>query len=71
MAIIRKRELSSMNKDELVKKGNDLKLELLKANAVKASKTSPKKIREIRRTIARIFTKMNSIKKNSEKKTQI
>jgi ribosomal protein L29 len=70
MALIRKRELASLTKDELTKKANDLKLELLKANAVKASKTAPKKIREIKRTVARILTAMNRINKNSEKKTQ-
>ena len=62
MAIIRKKEILAMNAEELNRKLADLRLELLKANAQKSSKTSPRKVREIKKTIARILT---SIKKSS------
>jgi ribosomal protein L29 len=64
MAIIRKKEIASMNMDDLKNKLEDLELELLKANAQKSSKTAPKKVREIKKTIARILT---SITKSTKK----
>jgi len=63
MAILKKKEIAAMNSDELQKKLNDLRLEQLKVNAQKSSKTAPRKIREIKRTIARILTSVNKINK--------
>jgi len=68
MAILRKKEIAAMNATELGKKADDLRLELLKANAQKSSKTAPRKVKEIKRTIASIFTSMNRINKIKEAK---
>jgi len=63
MAILKKKEIAAMNIEELQKKLNDLRLEQLKVNAQKSSKTAPRKIREIKRTIARMLTSVNKINK--------
>ncbi|MEW6063195.1 MAG: 50S ribosomal protein L29 [Nanoarchaeota archaeon] len=59
MAIIKKNELKGMSTDLLNSKLEELKKELIKINAKRAVGTvpeSPGKIKEIRRTIARILT---------------
>ena len=59
MAILRIKELREMNEKDLDKKLNELKLELAKEKAninIGASVTSPGRIKEIKRTIARIET---------------
>ena len=56
--IIRKKELKGMIKDELEKKLNDLKIELIKSKSQKTSHGASMKTREIKRTIARILTIM-------------
>ena len=63
MAILKKKEIASMNIEELQKKLDDLRLEQLRVNAQKSSKTAHRKIREIKRTIARILTSVNKINK--------
>jgi len=49
--ILRAKEIKNMSKEEIENKLKDLRIELIKAKAQKG-----KKIREIRRTIARILT---------------
>ena len=61
MAILRQKELKAMSKEDLTKKLEELRLESIKA--VKPSHGSSVKTREIKRTIARILTKLN-IKQN-------
>lgn len=59
MAILRTKEIREMNEKDLDKKLNELKLELAKEKAninIGASVTSPGRIKEIKRTIARIET---------------
>lgn len=59
MAILRTKELREMNEKDLDKKLNELKLELAKEKAninIGASVISPGRIKEIKRTIARIET---------------
>jgi ribosomal protein L29 len=51
MAILRSKEIKNMSKDESENKLKDLRIELIKARAQKG-----KKIKELRRTIARILT---------------
>ncbi|ENN96415.1 50S ribosomal protein L29P [Methanocaldococcus villosus KIN24-T80] len=66
MAILRASELREMSIDDLKKKLIELKKELLKERAHKAAAgapSNPGRMREIRRTIARILTIMNE-KKN-------
>jgi len=57
--IIRKKELKNMSKEELEKKLNELKVELMKAKSKKTSQGTSSKAREIKRTIARILTYSN------------
>lgn len=68
MAIFKKKEFAAMNAKELQNILNDLRLELLKANAQKSSKTAPRKVKEIKKTIARILTSINKINKEQKKK---
>jgi len=59
MAIIKRKELKNISKSDLEKKLNELKLELAKnkANAfVGGTVKNPGKIKEIKKTIARILT---------------
>jgi len=63
MTIIRKKEIQRFNENELKERKKELEMELLKTNAQQgqAAGTS-KKIREIKRTIARINTQLNQNK---------
>lgn len=70
MVIIRTRDLRKMNLEEIDKKLNDLKLELAKSKAqviIGGSPENPGKIRELRKTIARIKTIKKEIMKGGEK----
>lgn len=60
MAQIKAKELKKMAKEELDKKLDELKFELVKSK-VNASKTGSSKTKEVKRAIAKILT----IKKNS------
>ncbi len=66
MALIRKSELKKMSREDLKKKLNELRLELMKLNAqrVVGGSVNPGRLRETRRTIARILTYL----KGGEKK---
>ena len=62
MAILKKKEIRELNRKELKKKSEELMKELMKAKAQSASKVNPEnpgRIKEIKKTIARI----NTIKK--------
>lgn len=59
MAIIRKKEMKAMAKPELEKKMTEIRLELAKEKAsafVGGSVKNPGRIREMRRTVARMKT---------------
>ncbi len=63
MAIIRKKEIQRYNAQELKEKLKELEMEELKINAQRGQAAgASKKIREIKRTIARINTQLNQIK---------
>jgi ribosomal protein L29 len=63
MAIIRKRELQSFGKEELERRINELRLEQLKLKAQKGQSASgTHKSKELKRTMARIYTRLNQIK---------
>ncbi|MFH8107435.1 MAG: 50S ribosomal protein L29 [Candidatus Aenigmatarchaeota archaeon] len=72
MAIIKKKELKNLTDEELEKKLEDLRLELAKerAAAYVGAPKNPGKIRELRRTIARILTikREREIRKNLDNK---
>jgi len=60
MVILRYKEIKNMTKEELEKKMQDLNFELMKIEAQKATHTNPAnsgRIKEIKKTIAKIFTK--------------
>ena len=64
MAIIRKQELKRLSKEELLKKLQELEFEQLKMKAQKGQATAgTKKLKEIRRTIARINAQLNQLDK--------
>lgn len=63
MAIIRKKEIQKMNKNELLEKLKELELEKLKASVQKGQAAAgAKKTSEIKRTIARINAQLNQTK---------
>jgi large subunit ribosomal protein L29 len=71
MAVIRKKEIRKLDGKETQKKLEELRLELSKERAkinIGASVTSPGRIREIRRTIARILTIEREKPKHLEEK---
>ncbi|MDP3992518.1 MAG: 50S ribosomal protein L29 [Candidatus Pacearchaeota archaeon] len=55
MAKLKARDIIKMSKEEISKKMEELKMELVKAR-VAASKTGNSKVREIKRLIARLLT---------------
>jgi large subunit ribosomal protein L29 len=62
MAIIRKSELKSMDQKQLLNKKGELQKEMIKINAQRSTKTTPEnpgRIREVKKTIARINTIVN------------
>jgi large subunit ribosomal protein L29 len=66
MAILRSKDIRKMDDKELEKQIRDLNLELAKERAnihIGASVTSPGRIKEVRRTIARIKTIKNEKRK--------
>lgn len=66
MAIIRKKEIQRMNEQELKEKLKELELEQIKLKAQKGqSSGSSQKIKEIKKTIARINTQLNQIKQTT------
>jgi len=70
MAILRKKEIREMSEEERKAKLYELNLELMKERGsveVGGSIKSPGRIREIRKTIARILTIDNELKRRSLK----
>lgn len=71
MAIMRKKELRKMEQKDIDKRVGELRLEMAKERAnikIGANVTSPGRIKEIRRTIARANTiKMEKIKMGEKK----
>jgi len=63
MAIIRKNEIKSMNKQELFEKIKQLNFEILKLRAQKTGQATQgtKRVKEIRKTIARINTQIKNL----------
>jgi len=57
MAILKSKDIAKMSEKEQEEKLKELRLELIKAN-VAANKTGKIKIKEIKRTIAKILTIM-------------
>lgn len=70
MAIIKKSDIKKLNNSEAEQKVKDLKLELLKIKSQKATQRSAgtKKAKEIKKTVARIKTLLNSQKEKINSK---
>ena len=69
MAIIDKKDIKSMGADEIDAKVSELRKEVVKQNAQIATGTTPKspgKLKETKKTIARLLTEKN----NKEKSTK-
>lgn len=74
MALIRKNELQNMKEDQLKSKLSDLNSELIKLNAQRAIGTtleSPGKIKAIKKTIAKIHTKLTQLKNEPKAKKEV
>jgi len=74
MAIIRKKELKQMNKNQLDQRFNDLKKELMKINTQKSTGTNienPGRVKEIKRTMARILTRLTESFEEVNQKTWV
>ena len=69
MARLKTKDIANFSKEDREKKLKELKLELVKAR-ISASKAGTSKVKEIKRTIARIFTfnKSEEIKSKEELK---
>ena len=64
MAIIKKNDFKKMSKTDMEKKLADLQKELMKANSQRAASTLPEnpgRVKEVRRTIARIHQKLAEV----------
>ena len=62
MAIIKKKQMKEMSNADLNKRMSELRLELAKEKsqiAVGGSASNPGRIREVKRTLARILTELN------------
>ena len=62
MAVINKKELKSMNQEDLTIKLKDIRTELIKENAQIAVGTTPKspgQVKQMKKTIARIIQLLN------------
>ena len=61
MAIIKKRQLKEMTHDDIIKRLGELKLELVKDRgqiAIGGSPSNPGRVKEIKKTIAKILTEL-------------
>ena len=65
MALLKNKDIRALGEKELNEKVNDLKLEMLKINAQKATQSTSgtKRIKEIKKTIAKIKTQINAVRK--------
>ena len=74
MAILKKKDLKEMNEKQVDEKLRELRLELTKERGsieVGGSVKNPGKVREIRKTIAKILTKKNNTKKVTKIKKEV
>lgn len=70
MAIIKKSELKQMKEPQLKERLIELKKEMMKINSQRAVGTVPEnpgRVKEVRKTIARILTKLSQMEKSLKK----
>lgn len=63
MAILKYKEIKKLSDEEISKKLEELKIELVKSNAQKSSQGAAIKTKEIKKAIARILTHRRANKK--------
>ena len=65
MTILKNKDIRTLGEKELLEKVKELKLEMLKTNAQKATQSTSgtKRIKEIKKTIAKIKTQINTVRK--------
>jgi len=71
---IKKSELKNMNEKQLMDRLYELKKQLMKTNAQRSTKTTPEnpgQIRAMKKSIAKVLTKLNNIDMGVEKKKQV
>jgi len=69
LAIIKKKQLKEMTTTDLINRYTELKLEMAKEKgqiAIGGSASNPGRVREIRKTIARILTEIKEREKKKE-----
>jgi len=69
MAIIKKKQIKEMTTPDLVNRYNELKLELSKERgqmAIGGSPTNPGRVKELKRTLAKILTELKQREKKRE-----
>jgi large subunit ribosomal protein L29 len=69
LAIIKKKQLKEMTTTDLINRYTELKLEMAKEKgqiAIGGSASNPGRVREIRKTIARILTEIREREKKKE-----
>lgn len=65
MSLIKKSELKQLSESQINQKVVDLKRELLKLNSQRATGTTlenPGKIKQVKKTVARLYTRLTEIK---------
>ena len=70
MPIIKKSELKLYKREDAESKLKELRKEMIKINAKRSSKTLPEnpgRVKEIRRTIARLLTKLHNLPEKTVK----
>jgi len=71
MVILRSKEIRNMKESDVERKLRDLRSELMRLDAQRATKSAPAnpgRIREIRKTIARVLTVVGEMKKEEVEK---
>lgn len=68
MALLRRKEIANMPDKDLRDKLKDLRTELIRLNAQRSTRQNVGKVGEIKRTVARLLTKLNRMKKEKQKK---
>lgn len=69
MVIIRNKEIKSLSDKDLEDKIKDLRLEMLKMSSQKATQSAAgtKKVKELKKTVARMKTQINNKNKKTNK----
>lgn len=73
MAIVKRNEFLQMNEPQLKERLNELRKEMIKINAQLSTHTPPEnpgRVRTVKKTIARIYTRLSQFKKLKPKEVK-